>query len=1224
MATTSISMRFVCFIGLSFYNMIRILSSVIFPHFLLLVGLNFINGLYGSDYTGPAYLFADKVQGIPSQEFNDVLTVDDAIWVAGDGLYKFSDGIWSGIFTNERVTALAADTDGKWLWYASSTGIGRYNFATGEREVVSTESSFIWMLSVHDSKLWYFTSDSYGWIDRSNFELEKKWSLEFHPRPMDVNTSLGNGFFYIGSSEGLWEISENGHRLVIGRQDTDGDIINWMEQSERGYLIGTIQNPYNWDGEAGSPPEVVDSNYGNFFEKGINNSIGFDDKIAVVDYPQGVAILEKSNGGVIGFIKGKFNESIGDIYKIRKVDQSRLLCIGTNGIGIANLEFPHRIFPYDALFDGEDYRVSSGGADRIVLFSEDHWITLDGYGFKRASIPSAASWASVDGDDNPVFGTANAIHDLIEDEWVLDYFSEPIQDFLYGETYEYALGVSGISTVDEERQLTQIFPTEGNYRLLGEHLGELYLLENDGTVDALQEKAGTWTLKEDIFKVTGEVRDFGAGESGIMISSGNRLHSYTSGGHQVSELSPDWTIRALDVCGFDVTFLFTNEVTRELAVGIADGSSKAMLSVPYLDQLGDPLDIICNETRIAVVGTRGVGWYAVDELEPVKVPQVDLDLLFENKRIEDRTIPSGMHYIDLKVAFANPEIPSQVQYRINEERWTTVNLQDPFVPFAGHGSFMVELRAIHPNGNTSPLEVIQFGIAPPWYLNPLYQGLMLLVSIVLVAVLYYLRSRQLKRTNLWLQSEVRKQTRELEAATAARTNFLAGLSHDIRNPLNGVLMIAETLTRNPPKTGKDPRLQDLTEFGVIVDRMLGEILDFSAIDQSNIPTTFIPVSVVDIIESTVKQNQYGIQHEMVNLNKVIPDELKQVVIRTDRNWMIKILSNLLINSLEYSGSDRIEVGAKCNRITDNEVELEIYVSDWGQGIDDSEKEFIFERFYRGESGIESGKHGTGLGLSICLEIAHAMGAHLFLEDNEPSGCKFILRGRFERAEGQKELDKEAILATLSGKRILVVDDLVYNRRSILDFFETIGCECDEAENGREALNKLGENDYYLALLDWDLPGLTGPEIARRHRKAKPEDPVIMISVTAYTDGEKKRESEEAGMNGYISKPLTATRLAYCLANIEDWKPWREKSPDLVDSDEVLEEIYRHVEDCLLFGERYEWENLRRCAHRLTTLALMRNNKSMQQVCRDLQVAAQNQDLQESQTLLLELHQWRRP
>jgi signal transduction histidine kinase/DNA-binding response OmpR family regulator len=685
----------------------------------------------------------------------------------------------------------------------------------------------------------------------------------------------------------------------------------------------------------------------------------------------------------------------------------------------------------------------------------------------------------------------------------------------------------------------------------------------------------------------------------------------------------EWEVHGLTAEGGELLVAFRHSLTGEQAVGGYAGQSRTMLSVPYLEEVGGIERLMGNSTRLGILGSNGLGWYAKSELQRVAAPEVSFDLLFENKRIQDRTIPSGMHFIDLQVYFDGPAIPSIVQYRINEQRWRDVNLRDPTLQFAGHGNFSVELRAVHPNGVASRSRMIQFGISPPWYLNPLYQGIIIALLIAMVWGVYVLRHAQLKRTNLWLQSEVKKQTRELEAATAARTNFLAGLSHDIRNPLNGVLMIAETLTRDPPKSGDDSRLKDLTEFGVIVDRMLGEILDFSAIDQSNMPMAFIPVSISDILNSSIKQNQFSIQKALVNMSVVIAPELKEVVIKTDRNWMIKILTNLIVNALEYSESERIEVGTVCHRLTPTDVEMEITVKDWGKGIDDAEKEFVFDRFYRGESGIESGKHGTGLGLSICQEIAHAMGTHLTLTDNDPSGCCFSLKGRFERVSGAKELDREAVLQGLKGKKVLVVDDLLYNRRSIVDFFLTIGCECDQCENGREALSMLAEKQYDLALLDWDLPGIVGPEIARRHRESHPEDKVILIALTAYTDGEKKRQSEEVGMNGYISKPLTASRLAYCLANMQSTpKPQRPVGTDAVDTSELDEEISQHIRDCLIYGDQYEYENLRRCAHRLTTLALMRDNRAMQQVCRDLQVSAQEENIDEIRVGLAELQQWK--
>ena len=772
--------------------------------------------------------------------------------------------------------------------------------------------------------------------------------------------------------------------------------------------------------------------------------------------------------------------------------------------------------------------------------------------------------------------------------------------------------------------LEKIYPSDAELHLLGEADGGLYLLEGGEEVIRLEASGEQWSAQRLAGRLRGEFRVAAAGDGILYLATDQELYSLSNDVLRPLPMEYGWEVRGLGSAGKTAYAALWSETEARWAVAAYTGGDSVMLAIPHLDKVGSPVDVLSDGRVLVLVGTGGVGLYELRDLEKVAQPGVAFDLLFENQRVEGERIPPGMHFIDLKVGFTGPDLPVLVQYRINDQRWRTVNLQDPSLQFAGHGKFTVELRAMHPNGNVSPVRMVQFGIAPPWYLNPVFQAILAVAAVFIIWGLFYLRSRQLKRTNAWLQREVTKRTRELEAATAAQTNFLAGLSHDIRNPLNGVLMIAETLSREPPKSGDDQRLKDLTEFGVIVDRMLGEILDFSAMDQSKSPTSFIPVSVTDIIESTVKQNQYGIQREMVNVSVEIDAAVRSLIISTDRNWMIKILSNLLINALEYSGSERIEIGASCRRRTEREAEIDIWVADWGCGIDDSEKSFVFERFYRGESGIESGRHGTGLGLSICQEIAHAMGAHLTLENNQPSGSRFILRGRFDIVEGAQELDKEAVLATLEGKHVLVVDDLKYNRTSVVDFLRTLKCTCDEAETGTQALQLLRENSYHLALIDWDLPGLNGPDVARRYRAESPADPVMLVAVTAYTDAAKKHESEEAGMNGYISKPLTASRLAHVIANIKQWRPRKDLGPDVVATDEVQEEIYKHVDECLFYGEQFAWENLRRCAHRLTTLALIRNNSSMQSVCRDLQIAAQEQDADSVRVGLAELIKWRKP
>lgn len=1199
------------------------MSYIKIAQFLSALGLIFIQPLNGFDPSKPVHLFAEKLEGAPDGEFYDILKVGGTVYLAGSGLIRVRDGDWEAVFEDGRYTALCADPQGRGVWYAGQGGIGLISSETGIPQPLHKLDGYVWELVVFRNDIWYFSSKGYGRIDTENLNLEDSWEADFARVMVFQFLKQDYEETFIADSKGLFRLTDLGIEIVLGEEFSESNVISWMSYHGDHFLLGTLTGVYSWLGNARHIPERIPSNYEKYFKKGISNAVSAGANVAIVDYPSGIAIWNNKYRRMIGYASSDSGLKIGDVFKVCKAGKDSVFVLGTEGVGLLNLKEAHRFIPVNPAWGVDNYRGHGIVGHSVNFLFGKKWIHLNHEGFTEGELMGNPYWVTRDFEGRLVAGEIDSYYLFNKGAWEQRFLDYPVLDVQWGEETGYAIGQDGLYSLDQNLNLKLIYPSDDHLYFVGLLYDSIYFSNTSGDVIQLTSTGQSWLERRVVENLPEELRYRVSSGNFILAATEAGLWRLTSGGLERLSLDADWRVRGLGQAGETAWVAFYNPLTRETAVGRYGEGSPVMLSVPHLDKVGELRDLVVTGEHLGLVGEYGIGWYALAALPEVPQPQVTFNLLFEDREIQDRTIPSGMHFIDLDLDFLNPEIPSRIQFRINRQRWRDVNLNDPTLQFAGHGSFTVELQAVHPNGVVSESRVIQFGIAPPWYLNPLYQGILVVLLMFAIWGVYILRHAQLKRTNLWLQSEVRKQTRELETATAARTNFLAGLSHDIRNPLNGVLMIAETLSRNPPKSSEDARLKDLREFGIIVDRMLGEILDFSAIDQATVPTAFIPVSIADILKSALQQNQFSIQKEMVNATLTLAPELEKVVIRTDRNWMIKVLTNLIVNALEYSGTERIEVGARSHYMTQTEVDLEIFVNDWGQGIDDSEKEFVFDRFYRGESGIESGKHGTGLGLSICQEIAHAIGGHLLLEDNEPSGCRFILKGRFTRVEGATELDQEAVLAGLHGRRVLVVDDLEYNRRSIVDFLTTIGCQCDQCGNGREALTLLAANRYHLALLDWDLPGMMGPDIARQHRQKHADDPVLLVALTAYTDGEKKRTSEQSGMNGYISKPLTASRLAYCLANISGEQPEREAIPDRVDHSELAQEIDRHIEDCLLYGDQYEWENLRRSAHRLTTLALMQDNQRMQQVCRDLQIAAQSENLDDVLVGLAELRQWKR-
>jgi CheY-like chemotaxis protein len=255
-------------------------------------------------------------------------------------------------------------------------------------------------------------------------------------------------------------------------------------------------------------------------------------------------------------------------------------------------------------------------------------------------------------------------------------------------------------------------------------------------------------------------------------------------------------------------------------------------------------------------------------------------------------------------------------------------------------------------------------------------------------------------------------------------------------------------------------------------------------------------------------------------------------------------------------------------------------------------------------------------------MAHALGAQLEVSDNQPNGSRFVLKGRFESIDHSQVLDVDAVLNTLAGKRILVVDDLKYNQQAVVDFLENLGCICASADDGEAALHMLCSTHYDIALLDWDLPGLSGPEVARRYRTRFPDHPVLLIAVTAYTDADKKAESIRAGMNGYISKPLSASRLAHTLGGVHAPRMPKLAPRDLVVESELQNEIHAHVAECLAHGSRSEMEALRVCAHKLTSLALIADDRPLQSLCREIQIAASENNLEQTAEKLLLLRKWK--
>lgn len=1188
-------------------------------YFIFLLGLILIHSLSGNNPGGPWHRFAQALDGVPIAGVADLIHDGQRLWVAGQGIASYDGSGWSlAGHGGKAYSALAYEQERQRIWYGGVDFFGYLDPANERSEEFELAAGYIWNLSPVQGRIWYFGSFGFGYGSLREPDSGNYWNHEFSPRPVVHGPWPNVEKMFVGDSAGLWEIGLSGAELLFPAESFGGLIPAWMLTDGLGFVIGTTDRIYRWSGRTNEEPVADDQELGGYFQLGVGSVADLGTAAAIAEYPQGVVLIDKSAGAVKGLVRSASGLNVGDTFKVAGGPGGRLYVLGSEGLATVSLDDSQLFFPEQQLFRSEKPRGVVAADERVGVYSSRELFWLSADGFTRRPLPYPPAWMTKNTSGRLVMGSVNAYETYIDDEWQRGQLDVPVKQVFWGQKRGYALSVDGIASLTQDLNLEPIPHSSEAQRILGELGDALVFLGAGNRLQRLVATAAGWQEQLYDQRVHGRIVGVSRGNASIRIATTLGLYTLSTTEAELSLLAPGWQIQAMSESN---VLLYYHPSSGRVAVGILNNGRHEFIEISRLDHLGEPMMIEKARDALAIVGSGGVLWINVSGLQRIVRPKVSVELQVDAQAITGRRLPSGSYLVDFNARSVHSSVPYDLSYRINEGEWRSLPVGTS-LPFSGSGKFNIGVRAVFPDGSTGDTAKFDFTIAPPWYQNAYFQIGLIVLLIVTGGGLYYLRHYNLQRLNEWLKSEVRKQTRELEAATAARTNFLAGLSHDIRNPLNAVLMITEALSRRPPVDAKDSRLGDLREFSTLVDRMLGEILDFTAIDQKGLPLAIAPVAVRDVINSTVQQNQWAIQRANIQVVVSIPQPLLALTVGTDRNCMIQILSNLLDNAIHYANSESIEVGVREVGKYRNYHDLEFYVQDWGIGIDDAEKEYVFERFYRGDSGVESGRHGTGLGLSICRDMAHAMGSQLVVEDTIPHGCRFVLKGRFEEKDGTAVLDVERVLESLDGKRVLVVDDLKYNLMAVVDFLHQLGCACDSCENGKEALTLLSEKSYDLALLDWDLPGLSGPEIARRHRKRFPADPVVLLAVTAYTDAEKKAESMQAGMNGYISKPLSANRLAHALAMLPN-RPVELKldTPRGLES-ELTREIQVHVEECLLEGKRYKLEALRRAAHRLTTLAMMANDRPLQNLCREIQLAVRENRLEDVPELIQDLKRWK--
>ena len=415
-------------------------------------------------------------------------------------------------------------------------------------------------------------------------------------------------------------------------------------------------------------------------------------------------------------------------------------------------------------------------------------------------------------------------------------------------------------------------------------------------------------------------------------------------------------------------------------------------------------------------------------------------------------------------------------------------------------------------------------------------------------------------------------TQAAEAANKAKSEFLASMSHELRSPLNAILGFTHILRDTAPKPEQTESLEIIYRSGEHLLALINDVLDISKIEAGRIVVNKSEFDLYRLLDELQQMFHSAAQEKGLTLDMRRPSNLPRIIL-SDRLKLRQILINLLSNAMKFTSAGKITLSAEVssrlettkddfrrdtdriitdktsanktsadrnnadrNNIdstdTDKTQSFTFSVTDTGAGIDPADQARLFEAFVQTESGLAA-HQGTGLGLAISAEYAHLLGGRLEVQSAIGEGSTFSLKltavpvsSSAAGISSTQPCDRKIVglVPEQPAYRILIVDDVLLNRKLLRQLLVNVGFDVRLASSGEDAIAQWRSWQPHLIWMDMRMPGMSGIEATEKIKKLDERRQTVILALTASAFVENREEAIASGCDDFVSKPIQADEI----------------------------------------------------------------------------------------------------